>query len=544
MNSIFSKDCNTSILLITKGMRFLVIFIFLLAGIEANAQANARIIQEVRELKLPGVTIDEIQDVSTGNFTLKDGQKITGLPSFLRVACTSRPSKDSNIRIEVWIPENNWNGRFLGTGNGGGAGWISYGALQSGVMRGFVTANTDMGTSPSAYEAVGHPEKWADFGYRSTHEMTVIAKAILQLYYKKTPYHSYFVGCSTGGQQALMEAQRYPEDYDGIIAGAPANNRTHLHASFIWNLKANNQFGVKPIISQHKMELLSKLVIKNCGGKDGGAPGDNFLTDPRIIKFEYLALPQCPNDAQTDSCFSEAEINALKKIYSGPINPRTGERIYSPLPLGSAYLESTAPHLYLINWVFGKDYDFEKFDFDHDMEKVDSVLAPLLNANDPNLDRLKKRGGKILMYTGTADQLVEFEDALNYYERVIEKQKGLKETQNFFRFFLVPGMGHCGGGPGLTEFGQGLSRKVVQDGEHDILTAMINWVEKKIAPEKMIATAFNCCDEANKVDFQRPIYPYPKFPKYINGDIKSPYSFQGSDHLQGGVLVPDKIYLK
>ena len=524
-------------------INFLLVFM-LVTVVEANARADGRVLQKIRDMNLPGVTIDEIQEVTSGELTLKDGKKITGLPAFLRVACTSRPSHDSNIRIEFWIPEKNWNGRFLGTGTGGGAGYLNYGALQSGVMRGFATANTDMGTSPNAFAAVGHPEVWIDFGYRATHEMTVIAKAILQVYSKKTKYYSYFVGCSTGGQQALMEAQRYPDDYDGIIAGAPANNRTHLHASFIWNLIANHQFGQDPVISKRKMELFNRLVIKTVAGKDGGAPGDDFLTDPRMIRLEDLTLPQCAGDAQTDSCFSQPEINAFRKIFTGAINPRTGERIYSPLPFGSAHLESTAPHLYLFNWVFGKDYDFEKFDFDRDMAKVDSVLAPILNANNPDLDRLKRRGGKILMYTGTSDQLVEFGDALTYYERVIEAQHGLKKTQDFFRFFLVPGMGHCGGGQGATEFGQGLSRNVSQDGEHDILTALINWVEKKKAPDKIIATAFNCCDTVHKINFQRPIYPFPKFPEYTGGDITSPDSFRGSDHKQGGVPVTDKIYLK
>lgn len=524
---------------------YITTFLSLLIGIMgARAQSTIDMIHEIRGMNLPGLTITEIQEISAGNFTIPGEKTISNFPAVLRVAFTSKPTSESNIRSEIWLPKNNWNGCLLGTGTGGGAGIINYGSLIAGVIRGFATANTDMGTSPNAYEAVGHPEKWADFGYRSTHEMTIVSKAIIEIYYRKSAHHFYFMGCSTGGQQALMEAQRYPYDYNGIIAGAPGNNRTHLHTFFIWNLLANNQDSGRAIISQKKMALLTKLVIHNCAGKDGGAPGDNFLTDPRICKFDFETLSKCSNETESDSCFSSAEIAALKKMYDGPINPRTGEKIYTPFPLGGTSLEETSFHLYPFKWVFGKDYDYKNFDFDHDMAKVDSVLGPLLNANNPKLDQMKNHGGKILMYAGTYDQLVPFQDALNYYERVIEAQHGLKQTQDFFRFFPVPGMGHCGGGPGLNDFGQGLTQNVKQDGEHDILTALVNWVEKGIAPEKIIATAFNCCDTVNKIRFQRPIYPYPKFPNYIGGDINSSSSYQGIDHPRGEVLKPDQLYLK
>jgi feruloyl esterase len=212
--------------------------------------------------------------------------------------------------------------------------------------------------------------------------------------------------------------------------------------------------------------------------------------------------------------------------------------------MGGTSLESTAVHLYIFNWVFGNSFDYTKFDFDRDMVKADSILGPLLNANNPDLSPMKKRGGKILMYTGTFDQLVPFEDALNYYERVIKYQHGLKQTQDFFRFFLVPGMGHCGGGPGLNDFGQGLSLNVKQDREHDLMTAMIDWVENRIPPDKIIATTFNNGDTINKIRFQRPLFPYPKFPDYIGGDTKSGSSFKGKEHKRGGVAKPAQIYLK
>ncbi|MVM31457.1 tannase/feruloyl esterase family alpha/beta hydrolase [Spirosoma sp. HMF4905] len=510
--------------------------------------------QRIATITFPGATITTADCVPAGTFTPPGGQAIADLPAFCRVAATLKPTPESMIRIEVWLPQTNWNGRFLGTGTGGGAGSISYSALANGLKRGFATTNTDMGTSPNANEAVGHPERWADFGHRATHEMTVTAKAITQAYYKKTVHHAYFAGCSTGGQQALMEAQRYPDDYNGILVGAPANNRTHLHTGFVWNYKVTNQIPGSAFLPKEKIALITNAVIKACGGKDGGAPGDNFLTDPSACTFDPETLPKCSDGTDDGTCLTNAQLTALKKIYAGPTNPRTGERIYTPIPLGSensgAGIEyqqnpkQAPPSLfYQYKWAFGSNFDYTTFDFDRDQDKMDSLLAPILNANNPDLAPLKKRGGKILMYSGTADPLVPYQDAVSYYERVIAAQGGVKQTSNFFRFYLIPGMAHCGGGPGLNDCGQNLALNVPQDGEHDVLTALINWVEKGSAPDKLIATAFTGGIPANGVRFQRPIYPYPKLPKYISGDPNSPVSYQGIDRPRNTVLTPATKYL-
>lgn len=497
-----------------------------------TAQTSNTLLQEINAMNLTGFDITQIEDVTSGNFTIEtSGKTIKNLPRFIKIEFVSKPTPQSNIRIELWLPIDSWNGRFLGTGNGGGAGKINYDALINGVKRGYATANTDMGTSPDVYKIIDYPERWADFGYRSTHLMTVLSKKILEIYYKKSAEYSYFQGCSTGGEQALMEAQRYLEDYNGIIAGAPANNRTHLHTLFVWNLVNTFDSKNNAIISQKKMGLLKKLLLQNYGGKDGGAPGDNFFTDPRILSFNTDILPICSENF-SDSCFSKEEIEALKKLYAGPTNSRTGERIYAPSPLGASNLEirPTSTLFYMYKWVFGKDYDYTKFDFDRDMAKMDSILAPILNANNPNLSAFKNRGGKLLMYTGTEDQLVPYPDAINYYERVIEAQGSLKKTQSFFRFFLVPGMGHCAGGPGLNDIG-------------DKLAVMTDWVENGIAPDKIIATAFSCCD-TYETRYKRPIYPYPKFPTYKGGDPNSLDSYEGVEHPRGEVFKPDQIYLK
>ena len=486
------------------------------------------------------------------------------LPPFCRIAATLRPTPDSDINIELWMPETNWNGRFLGTGNGGGAGKISYRSLALGMRRGFATANTDMGTSPNADAVVGHPERWADFGYRSTHQMTVVSKQIVQAYYGKLQSHAYFVGCSTGGGQGLMEAQRYPGDYNGIIAGAPANNRTHIHTGFVWNAQAANQPpGVQ--LAPETIAFVTKSVVAACAGKDGGAPGDSFLTDPRECKFDPDTLPECGGNSHTD-CLFPAELATLKKFYAGPTNPRTGERIYTPIPVGSenssagiAMQQDPRKMLdqwYPFHWALGSSFDYHKFDFDHDQDLVDRQLAPLLNANNPDLSAMQRLSGKILMFTGTADPLVPFQDALNYYDRVVSDQQkrlpeagvmrpqqGLATTRQFFRYFLVPGMAHCGGGPGLHDFGQNLQLDVPQDSDHDILTALVRWVEEGAAPEKIIASTYMDDSSAKGIKFQRPICSYPQLPKYVGGDRNSASSYRCIAHPQDNILVPASRYL-
>ena len=421
--------------------KLVVLFIFLITSLSGSGTGNsADVFKEIKEIKLPGLTITEVQDVPAGTFTTPGKKTIDGLPSFIRVAMVSKPSADSYIRIEVWLPKENWNGRFLGTGNGGGAGGIVYGALASGILRGFAAANTDMGTSMGVMKAIGRPEVWKDFGYRATHEMTIASKAVVEMFYKKPAHHSYFFGCSTGGQQSLMEAQRYPEDYDGIVAGGPGNNRTHLHASFIWANKAFNPEAGGTMIPQKKMALLARLTIQHRNKKEGGAAADNFLTDPRMSKFNPKILPQCPEGTPSDSCFTPSEIAALKKMFAGPVNPRTGETIFTGIPLGGTYIEKTAVHLYPFNWVFGENYNYWNFDFDRDMAKVDSILGPIVNANNPDLSPLHKRGGKLLVYAGEFDQLCPYQDALNYYERAIKANGGLKKNTGFLP--LIPGSGN------------------------------------------------------------------------------------------------------
>lgn len=527
------------------------IFLAVLVGfVNIEAQDKSTVTDSLRKkilaLKIPGLTITDIQTINSGSYQPGTSTTtLTGLPAFCLVAATLHPTPASNIKIELWMPSSDWNGRFLGTGNGGGAGKIVYERLVQGLKKGYATANTDMGTSPGVDSTINHPERWADFGYRSTHLMTVVSKQIVELYYGKAAHHAYFVGCSTGGQQALMEAQRFPNDYNGIIAGAPANNRTHLHTGFILNHKATNEVTGSQF-SKADLSYITKTIVSKFAGKDGGAPSDSFLTDPRIVKFDPDTFFKCDSN-NAGRCLTEVQIAALKKIYAGPVNPRTGEQIYRAPPVGSEnsgggleYQQTkngVAGLFYPYRWVFGAAFDYRSFDFDRHQAMVDSILAPVLNANNPDLSGLEKAGGKLIMYTGTADALVPYPDAINYYEQVVHQQGSLKKTQRFFRYFLVPGMGHCGGGPGLNDFGQNLGSVVKQDSEHDILLALVKWVEKGVAPDKIVASALNCCDARDMIRFQRPIYPYPKFPEYVSGDPNVPSSYKAVTHQRGANLL-------
>lgn len=506
--------------------------------------------------KLAGGTVRTAEAIPAGNYT-PPGQPgpITGLPAFCRVTVAMQPSTDSNVNVEIWMPRQNWNGRFLGNGSGGGGGAILYfTGLVEGLKRGFATAITDLGTSPDPNQAIDQLERWRDFGYRANHEMTVAAKTLVNAYYQASPRTSIFQGCSTGGQQALSIAQRYPTDYQGILAGAPANNRTHLHAMFVSNLQALNSPGAQ--LTPGKLNLISEKVIASCAGKDGGASTDAFLTDPRQCNFDPETLPKC-SGADSDMCLTEPQLAAVKATWNGPVNRRTGERIFSGLPLGTenavfglAFQGDTvswpSQQLYMFKWALGPTWDYTKFDLDYDMDTVDARLASILNANDANLGQFKASGGKLMMYTGTADPGVPFASAIDYYERVVQSQGGdLAKTQDFFRYYLVPGMGHCSsitGGPGLGDFGQPYSPYVPKEASHDMLRKVVEWVENNNAPDSIIATRY--ADPAGtKVAMERPICTYPKVPAYQGGDATKASSFRCVDAPRGNVQTPAARYI-
>ncbi len=468
---------------------------------KAETQMN-----KLLKVKIEKCEISNVMMFDTGTVTLSDGRVFENLPKLCAVSFIMRPSSVSFIRAELWLPAENWNGRFLGTGNGGSAGRISYEALADGVRTGYAVANTDMGTSPDVDDLIGQPERWADFGHRATHLMTTVSKELIARFYGKPAEYSYFVGCSTGGQQALSEAQRYPEDYDGIVAGVPANNRTLLHAYFLWNYQALHTKDGSDMFSKEQVKKLTETAVSLFNKEN---KQDAFITDPRGGK--ETAEKMISLARENDKTLTEEQCSALRKIYRGPENPVTGERIYTPMPFGSEFtgpgilqqqnLENAEGLFYVFRWVFGKDYDYMTFDFDSDMDKYHQALAEHVNANDANLHDFKSRGGKLIIYSGSSDPLVPFQDAVSFYERVIENQNGLRQTMDFARYFLIPGMGHGTEGPGAQFV------KYMADGMlKEPLDAVIAWREKGLAPDVLYAVRQNGDDEG----FCRLVYPYPQ----------------------------------
>jgi len=471
-----------------------------LASIQASCESLA-------SLTLPHTQITRAQLVPAGAFAatpagvLAPGapsfRPYNTLPEFCRVTATLAPSSDSDIKIEAWMPTSRWNGKFLGIGNGGWAGTISVQALAMALGRGYAVAATDTGhTSRDGSFAFNHPEKLIDFSYRAVHDMTVQAKALVSAYYGKAPSASYWDGCSTGGRQGLKEAQRYPADYDGIIAGTPTNYMTHMLAQSLWVAHATLKDSTG-YIPQEKYAAIHKAVLDACDSLDGVK--DGVIDDPTRCHFDPKTIQCGADDAPT--CLTAAQVEAARKIYASVKNPRTGVEIFPGLEPGSelgwAGLAggpnpmSIATDYFKYIVFMDLAWDFRTFDFDKDVALADSMDNGADNATDPNLKAFFSRGGKLLMYHGWIDPLVAPRNSVNYYTSVANALGGAANVNDSMRLFMVPGMGHCVGGDGPSNF--------------DKLTVLEQWVEQKKAPDQIVASHI-----ANgAVDRTRPLCPYP-----------------------------------
>ncbi len=419
-------------------------------------------------------------------------------PGVCRVAATLKPSNDSDIRIEVWLPEK-WNGKLEGNGNGGWSGSIAPATLARGVERGYATVMTDTGhQGGSGSFALGHPEKLIDFGYRSTHEMTVAAKAIVSAYYGQSPKLSYFTGCSAGGRQGLMEAQRFPEDYDGIVAGSPGANWSGRALLAVWIAQAVHKDDAS-FIPTSLFPLIHEAALAACDAQDGVK--DGVIDQPSQCKFDPKVLA-CKGDA-TSGCLTAAQVETARRMYTAVTNPRTGAFIapaFSPgSEMGWATMGSAQPLSLgtdLFRFVVFKDpgWDFRKFDFDADVERTLEASASL-NALDPDLKKFETRGGKLIQYHGWSDPQIAPESSVAYFKSVVDKASA-KDVAGFYRLFMVPGMAHCTGGDGTSTF--------------DALAALEQWVEQKKAPEQIPAARVR----DGKTDRTRPLCPYPQVAVY------------------------------
>jgi feruloyl esterase len=468
--------------------------------------------ETLASLALPFTRITRAQRVPAGQFAgtpagiLVPGDRslapYNALPEFCRIAATLTPSIDSDIKIEVWMPASNWNGRFQAAGNGGWAGQISVQTLAGGIARGYAIAMTDTGhAGPDGSFAFNHPEQLIDFAYRAVHEMTLQAKAIIHAYYGKDADKSYWNGCSTGGRQGLKEAQRYPTDYDGIIAGAPANYMTHMLTQSLWVAHATLKDPAS-YIPKEKYPVIHQAALDACDGLDGVK--DGVIDDPRRCRFDPQVIQCAADDAAT--CLTAAQVVAARRIYAPAKNPASGSVIYPGLEPGSelgwaSLAGGPAPMSIATDYfkyIVFKDpnWDFKTLDFDKDVARADALDHGDDNAIEPNLKPFFRRGGRLMMYHGWADTLIAPENSINYFMSVEKASGGAAAVQDSIRLFMVPGMGHCVGGDGPSNF--------------DKLGPLEQWVEKRTAPGRLVATHL----AGGSVDRSRPLCPYPQTAVY------------------------------
>jgi tannase/feruloyl esterase len=496
----------------------------------ASAPAAAQSCEKIALLKLPDTTITSATRVAAGPFAMPGARPPDGspqgphgppvLPPFCRVAITVLPA----IKIEVWLPTSGWNGNFQAVGNGGRAGSISYAAMVTALKLGYATASTDTGHEGGGADsswAIGHPELVVDFGYRAIHEMTVAAKKVIETFYGTGPRLSYFNGCSTGGRQGLMEAQRFPDDYNGIVAGDPVNFYTHfLAGEGLWVALATLK-DPESYIPVGKLPAIDDASNAACDRLDGVK--DGLIEDPRKCKFDPSVLLCKGSDSST--CLTAKQVETAKKIYGGS-HYGNGKEIFPGTMPGhergwTAFITGTGPSEatfalsvgFLKYFVFeDPSWNFHTWNYERDLAFADKKVSSIFNATDPNLAPFRARGGKLILYHGWTDPGVSPLNTINYYKSVVASVTGRKsdafehetepfslsvnQTGEFIRLFMVPGMDHCGGGPGPNNF--------------DALGSLADWAEHKHAPDRIIASHMT----NDAVDRTRPLCPYPMTAQY------------------------------
>jgi feruloyl esterase len=484
-----------------------------------------------------GSSVIAASAVPAGSLRISDRLTVPNLPAFCRVQGISRPSADSNIRFEVWLPRPAaWNQRFLSTGEGGFAGQLQYGrsgldaALDENLRRGFATASTDTGhETADLHFAVGHPERGIDYLLRAKHLTTVAAKEIIAGYYGRPPVHSYFNSCSNGGREGLIEAELYPDDFDGLILGAPWNFQSRSTIAHLWMRQLLS--GPGAAIPAEKLPMVHAAVLKACDDADGLA--DGVINNPPSCHFDPRTL-QCQG-ADAPGCLTSAQVASLTKIYQGPRDPRDGSSIFPGFSPGSETDSfgrpdniAGLPEQFMVNFVArDRNYDWRTFDLEKDMPAI-LAAGRMGDAGSTDFDAAKRRGVKIIQYHGWSDHGIQPGNSIRYYTEVTKANGGLAKTQGFYRLFMVPGMGHCAGDVGASSFG-GVGQHVppVRDDAHDLVTALEDWVERGVAPSEFIATKYVSPDPAaTAVQFQRRLCMYPAVAKYKGaGDPNDAASF-------------------
>ena len=495
---------------------------------------------EKRCAELTRVTLDHatVTRAALGTVAELEEMKVSNaakIPGFCRVQVMDKPSTDSEIVTEIWLPLEGWNGRLRAQGNGGFAGTIYFAAMAETVRQGYATVGTDTGHVGGKGDfALGHPEKVKDFGWRAVHDMTVQAKEVIRAFYGKAQEKAYFTSCSDGGREALMEAERFPADYDGILAGAPAYNWTGLMSG-----AAANRHWIEThagsALPEEKVPALAKAVRAACDAKDGVK--DGVLNDPRTCGFDPATIVCRAGD--TKDCLTPAQVETVKRLYRGTVDG-SGKVVLPGLMPGAEEGQngwtrwitgddkeaamSFYPKGFFANFIFDDPaWTAKEFDFDRDYKLAVAKTAGDLDSTDANLTPFVTRGGKLVLYHGWNDPGIPAPMTVDYYNAVVEKI-GRSAADGSVRLYMVPGMQHCAEGPGATEFGQGMGPR--GDADHDVFTALETWVEKTNAPGVLTAAKMEGKGAERKTVMTRPLCPYPQIAKYDGkGDVAKASSF-------------------
>lgn len=474
-----------------------------------TASAQPRACESLTGVTIAHAAITSAQPVAAGMFMppspVSPGPaapvSYASLPAFCRVTVTSTPVSDSEIKIEVWLPAADWNGKLQAVGNGAYAGTISYPALRTALASGYAAVSTDTGhTRPGAAFAVGHPEKLIDFAYRAVHEMTVAAKTLAAAFYGNPPKYAYWNGCSTGGRQGLTAAQRYPEDFDAVIAGSPANYATRQTFGQVWMWRATHGDAASAI-PPAKYPVIHAAVLGACDALDGVK--DGVLEDPRRCTFDPNVLA-CAG-ADDGRCLTAAQVAAVRKIYAPTPHARTNEPLFPGLERGSelgwSMSVGTQPVGYATDYfkhlVFNDPaWEPAQLNFDGHVDAVaGNANVRVLDAIDPDISRFLTRGGKLLLYAGWNDPGIPPRNIVNYYTSV-QTRLGPDAVRDTVRLFMVPGMAHCGGGEGTSSF--------------DMVRVLDGWRDTGKPPDRIEASR----TVNGRVDRTRPLCAYPQVAAY------------------------------
>ena len=456
----------------------------------AAIPAAAASCESLSSLILPDGKITAAEVVAAGAFTAPGaGGILTGAPGggfrsvpvFCRIAATLTPSSDSDIKIEVWMPVENWNGKLVGTGNGVWAGSLSHSSMADPVTRGYAAMATDgghTGNGMSAAFAAGHPEKLVDFGHRAVHEMTVKAKMFIEAFYGKKENRALWVSCSTGGRQGLMASYRYPNDFHGISSMAPANPMVDLMISSLWaNYAATKEADRR--LSAPQLTAATNAYVSQCDEKDGVK--DGIVSDPERCNFTPASII-CKDGASGD-CLTTAQAAALSDIYNDLKNPRTGEKIYAGFEPGSEQMlamlvSGNEPFAgatsFLRDLIYADpNWDYKSFDYDKGVETARKFASSIIDVPYNGPVKFLEGGGKLLLSHGWADGLIPARSTVDFYKGLTTDLKDEK-LKDSVQLFMLPGVGHCSGGTGPS---------VV-----DMLAEIDQWVETGKKPERIIAS--------------------------------------------------------